>query len=1139
MDEAFDIKNWNYSGEQVNDGMNSWNEISLSPADTYIEWRFEYRCKQISEGYQIISEWRTNKLQYTHISDTTIFDFQHYSRHDKSHSKSILEAIELLLGKKRIDLLSVSDLWLLLEVAYSHDIGMALTHDEILDLWEHDDEFHKYINWALYEDFGDAHEAANYYKQIDNLLHNRSKMESLIKDEEVEFSSGWPVFIQKYALMLVTEFIRKKHADRVLGINKRKDEKRETIIPPRLYRIALVTSQMHGKNFEDILKTLKYSTKGFGCDILHPQFVAAMLRIGDLLDIDNNRFNPYAMEHFGRLPFVSLLHLKKHESITHIYISESEIHAEAHVNQYEVGLLTNDWFSSIDNEIKNLICYWNGIAPKALIGCTLQPSKCQVYFNSKEGHSQPFDTQLQREFSVNKRKLMDLLIGRSIYGTEMEFVREYVQNALDASKMQLWIDLKNGKYRGLKNPKITDLRKITPFDLSKSVYENYRIKIELSWNEKQDKIQLRIIDQGIGIEKAYLNNLAEIGTGWKGRNVYQETLKEILDWLYPTGGFGIGIQSAFMAVDSIELLTKSDLEQKAYKVILKSPENEGSVTVEEISDYYLRGTCVFMEIEPEKFSYWAGKLQNYLKEGNISYDDNRYNLYFEREKWDEFDPDATLSYAMQIVNLYIKLFVPEPLFPIEVSSPIWGCDTHYNSYISTLDFWEKDSMYIAKTIKYEGAEYRCFFVDKDSNNYGCFFSVIWDVANGILHRILFREQENENKRVCFKNILVQNANLSDLKLLQSFDLSTDFLGVKAEECLKLDRNSFNETFSFSPYCIVALRVLLIFINELVKSIKIPEMRESVVKVWNSYLTQLPNTILAPDNAEISSSDADEGKEVVYYTFSVDEKQQLSISESSEIISQDKLLQAVKTFYQSISKEKNAKKQILILNIDDININDLKTKEERIHPNTVIKWLNSKQQQKNNDEAIILGELTNGVGAIKDKLTRDLLFSDTRLEHRKVLISGLSILALTYKSHDKDMTKKQIFEYFCDETTEKGRKYVEIFDTSDFDKLLVREIPYPADRELNGIGYLICPISMAAIAKVNSYILMNRKLTFEMFRELVWGARGKEIPEYHMMIEWVVNHLSVFNGATKRDVTDEYEKLLREMFEIIFWQSSIE
>lgn len=1143
MDERFDNRNWNFSGEEINDTMNSWKEISLSPADTYIEWRFEYRCKKLSNGYQIISEWRTDKIQYINISDTTIFDFQHYSRHDKSHSKSILEAIELLLGKKRIDLLSVSDLWLLLEVAYTHDIGMALTYEEILDLWENDEEFYKFINWALYEDFGDVHKAANYYKQMDNLLHNKQKMEGVLQNEEVEFSNSWPVFIQKYSLILVAEYIRGKHAERVQRVNKRKDEKKETIIPSRLYRIAHIASQMHGRNFGDILKFLKYSTKGFGCDILHPQFAAAMLRIGDLLDIDNNRFNAYAIEHFGRLPFVSLLHLKKHESISHISISESEINAEAHVSQYEVGLLANDWFDSINNEIKNLICYWNEIVPEALIGCTLRPSKCQVYMNNKNGSSQPFDTELQKEFTINKRKLMDLLIGKSIYGTEMEFLREYLQNALDASKMQLWIDLQNGKYRGFINPKITDLGRITPLDLSKYVYENYRIKVEMSWNDTQDKIRLKIIDQGIGIEKAYLNNLAEIGAGWKGRTFYQKTLKEILDWLYPTGGFGIGIQSAFMAVDIIEILTKSDLDQKAYKVILNSPEREGSITVEEISDYYIRGTCVSMEIEPEKFPYWAAKLQNYY---NDSQGDNNTEkiLMFDRDKWDEFDPDAILYYALQVVNQYIKIFIPEPLFPIEVLSPVWSSDIHNNSYISVLDFWQKGSMCITKSIRYEDNEYRCFWVNNDRNIYGIFFAVIWDGENGIVHRIFFKEQENENKCICFKNVLVKDINLRELQLLKSFDFCTDFIGFKAEECLMLDRNRFNEKFSFQKYCIVAFQVLLLFIKNLLNQAESKEKYVSVKKVWGSYLTQLPNTILSPDNVEIS--DDEDEKEVVHYMFSVNENKQLIIDKTIEMVNQDKLLKNLKTFYQSMYQEKRIKKQVIFLYTENVKgemkdeeyityTEGLETKNERIHPNTVIKWLDLNQQQKNNDEFIILKELTKGIGVIKDKLTIEMLIGDKRLEHRKLLIADIAILMLMPKAYGKDKTKKEIYEYFCKQSlsTQKGRKYLEIFDMSDFDNLLVDEIPYITNNVLNGKGYLISPISSVANAKVYSYIYIEKKFSYEIFRELVWGKKGNETPEYHMMIAWVVKHSAVSANITMDDVIHKYEEMLRELYETIF------
>ena len=103
-----------------NEGMNSWRaekSYMRSPADSYIERRFECRCEELAEGNDILTEWRERKRQYISWTSTIAYDFQHFSRHDNSHSVNILEVIEMLLGKERIDKLSAGDLWLLLECA--------------------------------------------------------------------------------------------------------------------------------------------------------------------------------------------------------------------------------------------------------------------------------------------------------------------------------------------------------------------------------------------------------------------------------------------------------------------------------------------------------------------------------------------------------------------------------------------------------------------------------------------------------------------------------------------------------------------------------------------------------------------------------------------------------------------------------------------------------------------------------------------------------------------------------------------------------------------------------------------------------------------------------------------------------------
>ncbi len=66
--------------------------------------------------------------------------FPHYSLHDASHSRTILTQIGRVLGEERVKRLSATDLWLLLEAAFMHDIGMVVSDDQLRE-WLRDPEF--------------------------------------------------------------------------------------------------------------------------------------------------------------------------------------------------------------------------------------------------------------------------------------------------------------------------------------------------------------------------------------------------------------------------------------------------------------------------------------------------------------------------------------------------------------------------------------------------------------------------------------------------------------------------------------------------------------------------------------------------------------------------------------------------------------------------------------------------------------------------------------------------------------------------------------------------------------------------------------------------------------------------------------
>ena len=92
--------------------------------------------------------------------------------------------MELVIGDERIVKLSRGDLWLLLECAYSHDIGMAVTGSELYELWRNPD-FKEYLLNCLSSKDPDEKEAAQYYQDMDDALRKKEYNNEEKKDKGV------------------------------------------------------------------------------------------------------------------------------------------------------------------------------------------------------------------------------------------------------------------------------------------------------------------------------------------------------------------------------------------------------------------------------------------------------------------------------------------------------------------------------------------------------------------------------------------------------------------------------------------------------------------------------------------------------------------------------------------------------------------------------------------------------------------------------------------------------------------------------------------------------------------------------------------------------------------------------------------
>lgn len=1120
--------------------MNKYRGVFSAFSDTFIEWQFESRCNNLKNGNKIFTEWCHKKDEYISIMSTISFNFQHYSRHDESHSVCILHRIEQILGKERIKLLSAGDLWLILQVAYSHDIGMALTHDQLVDLWKYDEDFKAYLDECLDEDLEDLHRAALFMKEADNLINKRKQMQDLEGKEEVVFEEDWQITCESYLNILVAEYIRKYHAFRAKDKGDELDPRKNPAIASRLYNIANDVVAMHACNFEDIF-SLKDEEDGFGDGNMHPQFAAAMLRLGDLLDIDNNRFDPYVVDHFGRLPSASMLHMKKHKAITHICVSEAEISVEAETDEYDVAVISDSWFKYIDREVENLICYWNQLVPKALIGCRMKKSICKTFLSG-----QLFDSSKKLEFSVNKERLINLLIGTSVYQTEMECIREYIQNALDASKVQLWIDLVNGKYDSgrFKNDEVFDNSQLTPFDLDRRVYENYQITISVEWNEKKDKIRLKFHDNGIGIEREYMEKLSTIGTGWHGRPQYANYLHKMVKWLRPTGGFGIGMQSAFMITDSVEIRTKSDKDVCGYKVVLNKEKKTGTVAITELKHSLFRGTTIIYEISPEKFQSWTSWL---AKQGSneVSYLGEKKEYGYESEVLDEFDEDGILLYVEKYLKKYIQAILPNSLFPIAVKSSITQEKIINKTEWPEVPYWKEPLKYIQ--VEHDEKE----FIGVDVSKQGSLRYLIWNKTDGIFMSIKTKGDASKSK-ICYKNIIVREWKKTKLDVFSPYTFTVDFMGPSVKDCLHLHRNSFLEKFDLINPVKECFWIYLYFLKKnyvgycerendrnsvdinVLKDKKGLTIEESWYLEWCSYLLQLICIIEYPEFMENSIKVAYEN--ITVKRFKKGENGEITIVKKYE--DANKILEDIRTFYYGIDVAMNEKviqdnRAIVIgelQNVINTNSREISTTWERVSS-----FLKGKIGGNGSEKSKLLNTIDEN-GVLQDENLIRILKSDKGLKacYFKITDSELRGYMLEHRDSSSIVSESELVKEMWD-ISQMKRFMSEVKEVSRYKEIQVNKLPFRIseddDEENDGRKaiYIISPLSGRTIHSVEQVIHNGIHLDYEKFRQFVWGERGQELSSYHRLIEFVYKNQIEAKYYSSRDIKACYEELLKDIY----------
>ena len=550
--------------------------------------------------------------------------------------------------------------------------------------------------------------------------------------------------IEQYR-QLIAEWFRRGHDKRVgkiiedpfedLGISSPRTE----LLPNRIYRYLGQICVSHGMSFDALIEKLPYKQTGLGTENCHPRFIGCLLRLGDLFDLDDNRFCPVMAMDVSNMPSVSKHHHNKHLSLREFQLDKRTVKLVAECPDEMSYVETQNWFGWIREEFQNQMSQWNSIVPNFEFGPLPTIEQLDVKI---DGNKELLDHKPMK-FGLEEKNAIQILQGANLYKDISSILRELIQNAIDATQIRIWLEHQD------------KLKNLSPIDLEfKSIVKNY--PIEIDFTEKLNGWYLSIKDNGVGFsleDLKYVQKIAGSNKNYKRKII----ISKMPAWLKPSSYFGIGLQSSFLLADKISFETKSFITNDAFSVEMNSPleKNNGYCFINKIEGVYRKsGTKLELPLDIKKLQNCFFVQDNYLKKFGFmtEFEDEKRNLVFLeiiKKIRENFSHDCN-----------IKI-----LFDSEKVSNL-------NEILDkNKEFHEADNLIFDNT--YWNSELNLKLSIRKKNN----FSHRTDL------KFYFKGQFAKSR------VYGNGYRFGDL-----YDIGVDFYGLNASECLNVNRDSWLEGF---------------------------------------------------------------------------------------------------------------------------------------------------------------------------------------------------------------------------------------------------------------------------------------------------------------------------------------------------------
>jgi hypothetical protein len=473
--------------------------------------------------------------------------FPDYTLHDRQHAENVIRLIEQLLGPD-IGKLRPLEAAMLILAAYWHDIGMVYQPEELAVLG-HDEDFRAFLdeNPSAYVR---VHEAAEIPRDV-IVQYCRARHAMRVSDHLFQFESDELVWSGT-------------------GIAS---------------QLALLC-RSHNEPL-DALRSGEFRT-GFltECDL---RLCAILLRLADILDLDDSR-SPVAVYEHLRLAKAAEgpRAVSDTEWAKHISSRGFRFPAERTPN-YPLAFLASPRHPAVENAIRKFL----DAVDEELRGCRILLDFCDQRWRSL-----PLPGDVDRSnitgigyhygeyrFSLDRHAVLRLFMGDQLYNDPYVFIRELLQNAVDACRLHVYLH-----------------------DISSD-----RMEVRVAaWEDDEGFYWLRVDDTGVGMDQSIVEKYF-LGVG---RSYYrsEELQADILRKNKPQqkfvaiSRFGIGVLSSFIVGDRIEVSTLRRLPDGTLATPLR-------LSLDSLDDFFV------VQEHPNKPSPFPGRTgaeENYRKSPGTS-----------------------------------------------------------------------------------------------------------------------------------------------------------------------------------------------------------------------------------------------------------------------------------------------------------------------------------------------------------------------------------------------------------------------------------------------------------------------------------------------------------------------------------------